>query len=60
MKCGGRFLNRPIQKSASTLVLVFVAFACATTKPPAMPAELSHGIASWYGEEFAGRTTANG
>jgi rare lipoprotein A len=24
------------------------------------PAEVLHGIASWYGEEFAGRTTANG
>jgi len=25
-----------------------------------MPTEVLHGIASWYGEEFAGRTTANG
>ncbi len=47
-------------RSVAVAVLVFVAYACATARPPAMPAELSHGIASWYGEEFAGRTTANG
>jgi rare lipoprotein A len=38
--------------------------ACATTRPPAPPApgevvEL-RGLASWYGDEFAGRPTANG
>jgi rare lipoprotein A len=60
MKCGSRFLNRPIQKSASTLVIVFLSYACATTKQPETIPEVSHGIASWYGEEFAGRTTANG
>ncbi len=59
MRCGGRFLNRPIQKSASTLVFVLFALACVTTKP-LPPKETSRGIASWYGEEFAGRTTANG
>ncbi|HSP13676.1 MAG TPA: septal ring lytic transglycosylase RlpA family protein [Thermoanaerobaculia bacterium] len=40
--------------------LLFLAYACATTKPPQQVPEVSHGIASWYGEEFAGRTTANG
>ena len=41
--------------------VLLLGYACATTKPKtaAVP-ELSHGIASWYGEEFAGRTTANG
>jgi rare lipoprotein A len=44
-------------------VILFVAYACATTTtPPATPqqSETMHGIASWYGQEFAGRTTANG
>lgn len=43
-------------------LIVFFAYACATTTPapqPQIPQE-THGIASWYGEEFAGRTTANG
>ncbi|HEV7239296.1 MAG TPA: septal ring lytic transglycosylase RlpA family protein [Thermoanaerobaculia bacterium] len=36
-------------------------YGCRTTTPPAPSApEVLHGIASWYGEEFAGRTTANG
>jgi rare lipoprotein A len=47
---------------AATSVLFF-AYACATT--PSKPAEpqpptIMHGVASWYGQEFAGRTTANG
>jgi rare lipoprotein A len=42
-------------------VIVFVAYACATTTPPpAQQTEILHGVASWYGQEFAGRTTANG
>ncbi len=41
--------------------LVIVAYGCATTQPPVpRPSETLQGIASWYGEEFAGRTTANG
>lgn len=43
------------------LVLLLLAVACSTTKPPVVtPDETMHGVASWYGEEFAGRTTANG
>jgi rare lipoprotein A len=48
------------------IVVVFIvnciAYGCATTtQAPAPPAaEPMHGIASWYGQEFAGRTTANG
>ena len=42
-------------------LLTFISCATApkaqTTVPP--PTDL-HGIASWYGQEFAGRTTANG
>jgi peptidoglycan lytic transglycosylase len=41
--------------------LVIVAYGCATTQPQEpRPSETLQGIASWYGEEFAGRTTANG
>lgn len=41
-------------------VVVFVATSCATTVPPSPQPEVLHGVASWYGQEFAGRTTANG
>jgi len=43
-------------------LIVFIAYACATTAPAPQPQvpQTMHGIASWYGEEFAGRTTANG
>lgn len=47
-------------KRLALAVLLFLAYACASTAPPPLPPEISHGIASWYGEEFAGRTTANG
>ena len=42
-------------------LVVFFIYGCATSKPP-VPRETDvlRGIASWYGEEFAGRTTANG
>jgi rare lipoprotein A len=35
-------------------------YGCATTAPRPLPPQALHGVASWYGEEFAGRTTANG
>ncbi|MDQ6802401.1 MAG: septal ring lytic transglycosylase RlpA family protein [Acidobacteriota bacterium] len=49
-------------KRGLAVVIVIGVYGCATapraqTVPP--PTEL-HGIASWYGQEFAGRTTANG
>ncbi|HJQ37821.1 MAG TPA: septal ring lytic transglycosylase RlpA family protein [Thermoanaerobaculia bacterium] len=41
--------------------LAIIVYGCASTAPLAPPpAEPLHGVASWYGEEFAGRTTANG
>jgi rare lipoprotein A len=47
---------------AVVAALVVLAYGCATTSQPSVPQpqEMLHGIASWYGEEFAGRTTANG
>ena len=50
-----------MRRAAVVAVLCF-AYACATTTPAPQPKvpELTHGVASWYGEEFAGRTTANG
>ena len=42
-------------------LVVFAMYGCATTTPPPAPVpETLSGVASWYGEEFAGRTTANG
>lgn len=41
--------------------LVLFAYGCATTTPRTTPQPgTARGVASWYGEEFAGRTTANG
>lgn len=47
---------------AVVAALVVLAYGCASTSSPQepVPQEILHGIASWYGEEFAGRTTANG
>jgi rare lipoprotein A len=46
---------------ASMMLLVVLSYGCRTTNPAPAPAtELMRGVASWYGEEFAGRTTANG
>src|SRR2546423_5287391 len=49
-------------RAAFCAVIFFVIYGCATTQPqPAVQtAEPLHGVASWYGQEFAGRTTANG
>ena len=41
--------------------ILFMAYGCATSAPPpVVQTEVLEGVASWYGEEFAGRTTANG
>jgi rare lipoprotein A len=45
-------------KRALPLALLALA-ACATVSPPKQT-DVLQGVASWYGEEFAGRTTANG
>jgi rare lipoprotein A len=42
------------------VVAALLAYGCATTAPRQPEAEPMRGVASWYGEEFAGRTTANG
>jgi len=43
-------------------LMCLVALGCATTPQPQTSATPGpeHGLASWYGQEFAGRTTANG
>jgi rare lipoprotein A len=48
-------------KRTLVAVAIFLAYACRTTAPaPVTQPEVLHGVASWYGQEFAGRTTANG
>ena len=48
-------------RSLTVALVVFTAYGCATTAPqPPRETDVLRGIASWYGEEFAGRTTANG
>ncbi len=41
-------------------VVLFLGYACTTVAPPRQLPETMQGMASWYGQEFAGRTTANG
>jgi rare lipoprotein A len=49
------------KRIAVVSLLVVLAYGCRTTAPaPPAVAEVLRGVASWYGEEFAGRTTANG
>jgi rare lipoprotein A len=45
------------------MMVAAFALGCASSRPAAKVAlepDALHGIASWYGQEFAGRTTANG
>jgi rare lipoprotein A len=49
------------QRIAMLAITAAVVYGCASsTPPPPRASEILRGIASWYGEEFAGRTTANG
>ncbi|MGZ8710474.1 MAG: septal ring lytic transglycosylase RlpA family protein [Thermoanaerobaculia bacterium] len=65
MKAEGRRQKAEVRRFSCFLLSAFCfllfAYGCRTTTPPppAQPAVLQ-GVASWYGEEFAGRTTANG
>jgi len=48
-------------RSTAVALLLIAAYGCATSTPPTPSvSEILMGIASWYGEEFAGKTTANG
>ena len=48
-------------KRVFAAALLFAAACATTTQAPApLPPQNERGIASWYGQEFAGRTTANG
>src|SRR5258708_10368531 len=66
-------LNHPSERNAGGASLRWgmprgalgtLAFACTTTRktttPPQTQPTNEQGVASWYGQEFAGRTTANG
>ena len=49
------------RRALAVSLLVVLAYGCATGRKAPEPIPQSmQGIASWYGEEFAGRTTANG
>jgi rare lipoprotein A len=49
------------KRIAVLAMMVVLVYGCAATAPqPELLPEMLRGIASWYGEEFAGRTTANG
>ncbi|HVR44970.1 MAG TPA: septal ring lytic transglycosylase RlpA family protein [Thermoanaerobaculia bacterium] len=43
-----------------SILCIAVLQACATSTLPRQASDRLRGTASWYGEEFAGRTTANG
>ena len=48
-------------KRVAAAVAVSFILACSSAPPPQpQPSETLRGIASWYGQEYAGRTTANG
>ena len=51
-----------MNRVAAVALLTLLAVACATTTqaPAPLPPQNERGTASWYGQEFAGRTTANG
>jgi rare lipoprotein A len=49
------------KRIAVLAMMVVLVYGCAATAPqPELLPEMLRGVASWYGEEFAGRTTANG
>ncbi len=59
----GRRRDRRTPYRLTAGVLLFFAVACGSTAPAPQPQtvpQTEHGVASWYGQEFAGRTTANG
>ncbi|MEO8034029.1 MAG: septal ring lytic transglycosylase RlpA family protein [Acidobacteriota bacterium] len=53
-----------MRRIGTCAVVALMAYGCVSTAnapaPPSKATELLHGTASWYGQEFAGRTTANG
>ena len=62
-QCAVRSSSSPCaQRTALCALIFFLIYGCAVTQPTPVvkPAETLHGVASWYGQEFAGRTTANG
>ena len=48
-------------KRVAAAALLIIAAGCRTVPPPQpKPSDVLSGTASWYGQEFAGRATANG
>jgi rare lipoprotein A len=48
-------------KRLAAAFVVSLAIACASAPvPPPQPSDQLRGLASWYGQEYSGRTTANG
>jgi rare lipoprotein A len=68
MLSAAKHLRRPDPSPSARLrmtavLAVFVLASCRTAAPVQSPppqTEQLHGVASWYGQEYAGRTTANG
>lgn len=53
--------DRVMPRVMLVLAVLALGQACRTAAPlPPRPGEELRGVASWYGQEFAGRTTANG
>jgi rare lipoprotein A len=49
-----------MRRTMVTLLAVAFLAGCASSAPAPAPSDRIVGLASWYGEEYAGRTTANG
>lgn len=47
-------------RTVLTLLAAVALISCASAKPAPVATDRVAGLASWYGEEYAGRTTANG
>jgi rare lipoprotein A len=50
-----------LRRGAAVVAITIVLAACSSAPPPQpQPSDTLRGVASWYGQEYAGRTTANG
>jgi rare lipoprotein A len=50
-----------LRRAAAAAAIAILLASCASAPPPQpQPSDTLRGVASWYGQEYAGRTTANG